>query len=108
MQMNSKTLGSILIVAGTAIGAGMLATPIITAAAGFSYAALLMILLWGIMCISALLVTEATLAFPAGYNGFITMAHATLGRSGQALCWLAFLGLLYALSAAYISGGGSL
>jgi tyrosine-specific transport protein len=106
--MNSKTLGSILIVAGTAIGAGMLATPIITAAAGFPYAALLMILLWGIMCITALLTAEATLAFPAGYNGFSTMAHATLGRTGQVICWLAFLGLLYALNAAYIAGGGSI
>jgi tyrosine-specific transport protein len=106
--MSSKTLGSILIVAGTAIGAGMLATPIITAAGGFTYAALLMIVLWAFMCISALLTAEAALAFPAGYNGFNTMARATLGRSGQAISWLAFLGLLYALNAAYISGGGSI
>lgn len=106
--MNNKTLGSILIVAGTAIGAGMLATPIITAAAGFAYAALLMILLWAIMCVTALCAVEATLAFPAGYNGFNTMARATLGRSGQAISWLACLGLLYALTAAYIAGGGSI
>lgn len=106
--MSSKTLGSILIVVGTAIGAGMLATPIITAAAGFSYAALLMIALWALMCISALLTAEAALAFPAGYNGFNTMARETLGKGGQAFTWLAFLGLLYALNSAYISGGGSI
>lgn len=104
----SRTIGSILIVAGTAIGAGMLATPMTTAAAGFPVSALLMVILWGIMCVSALLTAEAALAFPAGYNGFNTMAHATLGRSGQVICWLSFLGLLYALNSAYISGGGSI
>jgi len=106
--MSSKTLGSILIVAGTAIGAGMLATPIITAASGFIYASFLMFGLWALMCISALLAAEAALAFPAGYNGFNTMARATIGRPGQVFSWLAFLGLLYALNAAYISGGGSI
>ena len=76
--MNSKALGSILIVAGTAIGAGMLASPVVTAAAGFSHAALLMIGLWALMCTTALLTAEAALAFPSGYNGFNTMALATL------------------------------
>lgn len=106
--MANKTLGSILIVAGTAIGAGMLATPIVSAAAGFSNAALLMIALWALMCVSALLTAEASLMFPAGHNGFNTIARMTLGPVGQAICWLAFLGLLYALNAAYISGGGSI
>ncbi len=106
--MSNKTLGSILIVMGTAIGAGMLATPIVSAAAGFSHAAILMISLWALMCITALLTAEASLAFPVGHNGFISIAKTTLGPIGQGVCWLAFLGLLYALNAAYISGGGSI
>jgi tyrosine-specific transport protein len=38
----------------------------------------------------------------------ITMAHRTLGPAGELVAWIAYLMLLYSLTAAYISGCGSI
>ncbi|WP_158006922.1 amino acid permease [Piscirickettsia litoralis] len=59
------------------------------------------------MTFTALLILEGNLAF-ANTANFSTMARQTLGRPGQAIIWLAYLTLLYALTAAYMSGGTSL
>lgn len=102
-----KTLGCTLIFAGTAIGAGMLAIPLVTAAVGFPLAMLLLIVCWAVMSLTALLILETNLAFPDGAN-FNTMSRHTIGRGGQLATWISFLLLLYALTAAYVSGGASL
>ena len=102
-----KTLGCILIFAGTAIGAGMLAIPLVTAAVGLPLAMLLLIVCWAVMSLTALLILETNLAFPDGAN-FNTMSRHTIGRGGQLATWISFLLLLYALTAAYVSGGASL
>ncbi|MCH9692426.1 MAG: aromatic amino acid transporter [Gammaproteobacteria bacterium] len=107
MRESLKTLGCILIFAGTAIGAGMLALPLTTAAVGFPIAMVLLIICWLVMSLTALLILEANLSFPDGAS-FNTMARFTLGRGGQVTTWLSFLLLLYALTAAYVSGGSSI
>ncbi|WP_319950534.1 aromatic amino acid transport family protein, partial [Klebsiella pneumoniae] len=53
--MKNRTLGSIFIVAGTTIGAGMLAMPLAAAGVGFSVTLGLLIGLWALMCYTALL-----------------------------------------------------
>lgn len=58
--MNSKMLGSIAIVAGTAIGAGMLALPLATAALGMIPAILLMVVIWGLSAYTSLLMLRLT------------------------------------------------
>lgn len=105
--MKNRVLGSILIVTGTAIGAGMLALPLVTAELGFPLATLLLILCWAVMTLTAFLVLHVNLAFQDSAN-FSTMAGRTLGRFGQGVTWLSFLLLLYALTAAYMTGGASL
>ncbi|MBI3211904.1 MAG: amino acid permease, partial [Simkania negevensis] len=105
---HNKTLGSTLLVAGTAIGAGMLALPLSTGAAGFWRASLLFLLCFSFMLVSLFLLMEATLMTKNVSANLISMAKERLGLLGQAVAWLSFLFLLYAVAAAYISGGGSL
>lgn len=105
--MNGRVLGSILMVTGTAIGAGMLAIPIVTAGLGFGLSTLLLFVCWAVMTFTAFLILHVNLSFPEKSN-FSTMAVKTIGRVGQVITWLSFLLLLYALTAAYMTGGASL
>ena len=105
--MKNRTLGSILLVAGTTIGAGMLAMPLVGAGVGFSVTLLLLLLLWLLMCYTALLLLEAYQHQPAD-TGLGTLARHYLGVPGQWLTSFSMLFLMYALTAAYISGAGEL
>lgn len=105
--MNSKLLGGILLVVGTTIGAGMLALPVATAELGFWGSLLLLVGCWLVMTASAFLFLEVNLWLPPNSN-LVSMAGATLGRSGQAITWVVYLVLLYSIICAYIAGGGDL
>ena len=56
--MKNRTLGSVLIVAGTTIGAGMLAMPLAAAGVGFTGIACLLVGLWMLMSYTSLLLVE--------------------------------------------------
>ncbi|CAL7964249.1 Tyrosine-specific transport protein [Gammaproteobacteria bacterium] len=101
---SSRVVGSILIVVGTCIGGGILALPMLSAASGFFMSSILLIGIWMLMTLTALLVLEVNLYCPNGSNSFGAMAYKTLGKLGQAVTWLTWLLLLYALLAAYTSG----
>lgn len=105
--MNSKILGSILIVAGTAIGGGMLAMPIISAGVGFSGITLLMILIWLAMCYTAILLVEAY-QYSDPDEGLNTVTYKYLGKVGSVITGLSMLTLMYALVSAYIAGGSDI
>ncbi|WP_142472985.1 tyrosine transporter TyrP [Klebsiella oxytoca] len=105
--MKNRTLGSILIVAGTTIGAGMLAMPLASAGVGFGVTLALLITLWALMCYTALLLLEVYQHVPADM-GLGSLAARYLGRYGQWATGFCMLFLLYALTAAYISGAGDL
>ncbi|MCF6776504.1 amino acid permease [Thiotrichales bacterium 19X7-9] len=102
-----KKLGATLIIAGTSIGAGMLALPMITAANGFKISLGLLVITWVLMAITAQLITEINLQFKSGTN-FNSMAIKTLGIPGQIITWISYVLLLYSLSAAYIAGGSEI
>lgn len=108
MNSHGKFIGSILLLAGTAIGAGMLALPIVSATSGIFFSSLLIIFIWALMTFTALLILEVNLAFKPYHNSFGSMAFGTLGRTGQIIAWLTCLLLLYSLTAAYIAGNTSL
>lgn len=80
--MKNRTLGSILIVAGTTIGAGMLAMPLASAGVGFGVTLGLLITLWALMCYTALLLLEVYQHVPADM-GLGSLAARYLGRYGQ-------------------------
>ncbi len=105
--MKNRTLGSIFIVAGTTIGAGMLAMPLAASGVGFSVTLLLMIGLWALMCYTALLLVEVYQYQPADM-GLSTLSRHYLGKPGQFIAGFSMLFLMYALTAAYISGAGQL
>ncbi|WP_298771843.1 amino acid permease [uncultured Shewanella sp.] len=105
--MNLKILGSIAIVAGTAIGAGMLALPLATAALGMFPAVLLLVTIWGISIYTSLLMLEVNLRTGVGDNVH-AITGKLLGKKGQFIQGLSFLSLLFALTAAYLTGGSSL
>lgn len=105
MSMN-KTFGSTLIIAGTTIGAGMLALPLASAGLGFATATLTMLSLWGLMIYTALLMLEVHQH--ADHNATLhTLARQLLGRKGQLVAGFAMMFLFYSLCAAYIAGGGA-
>ncbi|MDQ5920370.1 MAG: tyrosine-specific transport protein [Pseudomonadota bacterium] len=103
-----KFLGCVLIVAGSALGGGMLALPLVSAQSGFAVTTLLLLLFWAIMTLSALCVLEVCLACNERYNSFGTMAKSTLGRFGKLVTTICFLCLLYSTLSAYLAGGSTL
>ena len=103
---DGKVLGGILLIAGTAIGAGMLAMPISTGVVGFANAMFIICLTFVYMLVCLFLLLEAKLHCQG--SNIISMARETLGAKGSTIAWISFLLLLYSASAAYISGGGSL
>lgn len=105
--MKNRTPGSIFIVAGTTIGAGMLAMPLAAAGVGFSVTLVLLVSLWALMCYTALLLLEVYQHVPAD-TGLGTLAKRYLGRYGQWVTGFSMMFLMYALTAAYISGAGEL
>lgn len=107
-KVTKKCWGSIFMVAGTAIGAGMLALPIITSEIGFYYSALVFVLCYAFMLTNSFLLIEASCYSKIHDANIITIAKEQLGIVGQAIAWLCFLLLLYAVAAGYISAGGAL
>ena len=103
----NKTVGSTLLVAGTMIGAGMLAMPLTSASIGFGFTLVLLLGLWALLTFSALLFVELyqTAESDAGIG---TLAEQYFGKAGRIIATAVLIIFLYALIAAYISGGGSL
>lgn len=105
--MKGKIFGASLIVAGTAIGAGMLAIPLVTGELGFLFSVLLLLVCWGLTIVGSLLMLHINMAFKE-HSNLSTMASYTIGRTGSSLTWVTYLLLLYSLIAAYMTGGSSL
>lgn len=101
--MNNRFLGAVLLIAGTATGAAMLALPVSTGRAGLFPSLLAMGFIWLYLCYAALCTLEVAISLPKDSN-LVTMAEHTLGRWGKVLSGISYLFLLYALNTAYISG----
>lgn len=100
-------LGGILLIAGSCIGAGMLALPILTGLAGFFPSMVMFLLAWAFMTCTGLLLVEVNGWFNTKVN-IVSMVGHTLGRFGRGLSWVLYLLLFYSLLVAYISGSGTL
>lgn len=103
----NKTVGSTLLVAGTMIGAGMLAMPLTSAGIGLTATVFLLLSLWAVLTFTALLFVELyqTADSDAGIG---TLAAQYFGKAGRIISTAVLIVFLYALIAAYVSGGGSL
>ena len=99
--------GGSMIIAGTVIGAGMLANP--TATSGVWYAGSLLVLVytWFSMLVSGLMILEVNTHYPHGAN-LDTMAKDLLGRAWSTANGLSVAFVLYLLTYAYIFVGGNM
>lgn len=105
--MNSKLLGSILIIAGSSIGGGMLAMPITSAGVGFLGTLLLLFIIWFAMCYTALLMVRIY-DFNQATDGFDTLTKKYAGIAVNRIAGLSLMFLIYGLTAAYMAGGGTI
>lgn len=107
MSSLKQVVGGSLLVAGTAIGVGMLALPVATGPSGFVPSILIYILCWAFMLCTALLLVEVSLWMPKD-TSFISMADRLLGPIGRHIYWGAYLFLFLTVMIAHVAGGGSI
>lgn len=107
MTNSGTIIKGALLVAGTSIGGGMLALPVLTSASGFLPSVMIYILCWVFMMCTGLLFLEVCL-WMNGESNIVSMAEKTLGVSGKIFAWGIYLFLFYCLSLAYIVGCGNM
>ncbi|WP_059018227.1 amino acid permease [Vibrio coralliirubri] len=102
-----KLFGSSLILSGTALGAGMLAIPMVLAQFGFMISSVLMLLIFIGTTYSALLLAEACTKTKDN-SGMSSVAYLTLGSKGKHFINALFYLLLVCMLIAYILGVGDI
>jgi len=105
--MNSRSIGSVLLIIGTTIGAGMLSLPLIVASCGFTMAIVLLVLSWSVMYTTALKLLRVCSKYPLGVN-FTTMMSSRVSKGYLVFFSVVYLLLLYSLMSAYTTQGSSL
>ncbi|MFY3768525.1 Tryptophan-specific transport protein [Providencia manganoxydans] len=99
-------LGGAMIIAGTAVGAGMFSIPMVTSGVWFAGSIVLLIYTFACMLLSGLMILEANMNYPAGAS-FHTMVKDLLGPVWNSINGLSITFVLYILTYAYISAGSS-
>jgi tyrosine-specific transport protein len=99
--------GGIFLIAGSAIGAGILALPIITGLGGYISSILMVLVCWVFMTFTGLLVLEVNSSFTNRVN-IVSMADKSFGLSGRIISWILYLFLFYSLIVAYITASGNI
>jgi len=102
-----SVLHGALLVAGTCIGGGILAFPVLTSLAGFLPSIVMYILCWLLMASTGLLFLETSI-WMKGESNLISMAGKTLGAGGRWFAWVLYLFLFYCLTIAYMVGCGNI
>ena len=101
-----KKIGAIFLVAGTCIGSGMIALPLVLAKLGLLPSILLMLFIWFIMYYSSLINLELNLQARHGLS-LGALGRYYSGRGAEALGVISLKLLSYALLAVFIYGGSS-
>lgn len=107
MKKQSSLLGGAMIIAGTVIGAGMLANPTSMSGVWFVGSILILIYTWFCMTTSGLMILEANLHYPNG-SSFDTIVKDLLGGGWNLFNGLSIAFVLYILTYAYITSGGGI
>lgn len=105
---SNKIIGGVLLVAGTQIGAGMLALPLTTGITGFGYAGLTFVLCFLYMLTTLFLLLETNYYSEAQSANIISMAQQHLGKGAEIIAWVCFVLLMYSVLAAYIAGASDI
>jgi tyrosine-specific transport protein len=102
-----SVLGGILLLSGSAIGAGMLGLPLVSGAAGFWPSMGIFLFCWVFMSITALLLLEVNL-FSGKDSNIISMAYNSLGNIGKYISLVIYVFLIYSMLVAYVDASGGL
>ena len=103
----SQVTSGTLLIAGTAIGAGMLGIPLLTAQAGFWPSMFITSLVWLFMLCTGLLFLEVSLWMPQG-STILSMSQRFLGKKWKVAAGGMFMFLYYCLMVAYFAAGAPL
>ena len=106
-RKGNPVLGGALLVAGSCIGAAMLAMPLRAGFAGYIPSSVAFFICWVFMLTTALMLVEVNVHIGQGCS-LVSMADKTLGRWGKICTWFLFLCLFYALMVAYSFESGLL
>ena len=108
MSVKTPSLfGGSMIIAGTVIGAGMLANPTATSGVWFTGSLIVLLYTWFSMLSSGLMILEVNTHYPHGAS-FDTMVKDLLGQGWNVFNGLSVAFVLYLLTYAYIFVGGDL
>lgn len=99
--------GALFVVAGTTIGAGMLALPMSVASLGILGGSFLLSALWGVMYFSALVALDLNIHAKIG-SSIAKLSNEYLGKSAGLIGAATLVLMLNALLVAYTSGASSL
>lgn len=107
-----SVVASTALIAGTTVGAGILALPAVTRPMGILPSTVLLIAVWVYTLVSGLLVAEVTVNSLRQRGrlsmGLLAMVRDTLGIIGSVIAGAAYLFQHYALLVAYVSQGGEI
>ncbi|MEH2097476.1 amino acid permease [Nostoc sp.] len=107
-----SVLGSTALIAGTTVGAGILALPSVTMPSGIVPSTSGLIAVWLYALVSGLLVADVTLNTMRTEGrasiGFLGIVEKILGKLGARMAGGAYLFMHYALLVAYITEGGEI
>jgi tyrosine-specific transport protein len=101
-----RLLGAVMLIAGGTVGAGIIALPVKTFAAGFVPTTLALTAVWAFMTTTALMLVELSLWFGPNTN-LTTIAEETLGRRGKVLVTVLYVFIYLATLTAYIAESGT-
>ncbi|NET37457.1 MAG: tyrosine transporter [Cyanothece sp. SIO1E1] len=114
-RLNRKpgsVLGCTALVAGTTVGAGILALPAVTLPSGLLPSTMTLIVVWLYMVASGLLLTEVNVHTTRQLGrpglGLLATTRHTLGSFGAHTAGILYLFIHYALLVAYMSRGGDI
>ncbi|KJV89759.1 tryptophan/tyrosine permease family protein [Rickettsia bellii str. RML An4] len=102
-----KLIGSILLIAGTCIGSGMIALPMVLAKIGLIPSIILMFIIWFLMYYTSLINLELNLQAGKGL-ALGRLGRYFSGRIAEIIGMVNLKILLYALLAVFIYGGSSI
>lgn len=103
--MRQRIIGATLLIAGTTIGAGMLALPMTSSELGFTKSITLLIALWAYMVLAAVILVEIS---QGKGRSIAALAKKHIGPFAKHVAGISLLVLFWSLLAAYISGGSSI
>ncbi|RUS97592.1 tryptophan/tyrosine permease [Dulcicalothrix desertica PCC 7102] len=111
LHQPGSVLGSTALIAGTTVGAGILALPTVTLPSGVAPSTVSLIAVWLYALVSGLLIAEVSLdgmRNSGASSSFLAMVENILGKPGAILAGGAYLFLHYGLLVAYIAQGGEI